>query len=1125
MRWRLWVAVLVFLVAGSGLPQLSASAQGFETINVAALSCPYGYPPEFGECFKPIVRYPYGSQTGYIHPQVARDMGVVPRANSLVKVMEDTSRACYLGSVSLSSAGSIELNVMKICGAGGTITLQAAKQITGSILCDQSYLTLGVYKVIASASVVNITGIGCGANLIINQAALSAIDPYNALARARNGSLAPVDLFNATGQFKNDIAKGVAADGAATLVLAFETQNQAGQVSFVIEGNAKGRLANYDPNFGKGYSAPNASVTPPIVAIRKSDGTDAYYSLALYKAPEMAEAFSQKGAVDVVAVTYNGQTYKLPIEIQAPPLLLAHGLWGHSSTWSGAWSQPSSYFPLALNAINYDGSADFASPATMKEWSGAMNRLLLEARQKGFATARVDVIGHSMGGLAARAFSQASLFDSENYGLGAYSLSRIYRTLTVNTPHRGSELADVLWQNRNQPVSKVAACSLTAGGVLAALSDSGQPVTTGQLLGFIVSLDRACLLPGNTLASVFSGLNQSISGAVQSLVPGSPSLAGTPGLDANSVMIGTQAAPDTTQEQFLDALLWLYTNAASASPRGPTHIIDSLLADDSDRHDVIVSVSSQKNRPAGLGSVDKVGPTHLEVTKDSELAAYSYCILARKTSCYVGANSPANIASAPAPPIDLRGYTHVAPIVNSISIQVSRDGDGKIQLGSQRVIQSSITSGNAYPLKAFGCFVENEGETTEYWLTDPVLLNSPRNCYFEVKRRGKVRIHLLEVGGNNTFTTYSGEWDTSANTDQNLARTLRLDPGAAFLKPNEQVQYSAVVHFPYSNYPEVEAANPVFSIDGGANPVASVTASGMVTAIREGVTNVTATAEGMTASAEIRVGPVPTDPPRLADGEILAAMLPASRSINRTATATAFATILNASTKADAIGCSIGTINNQDRAAFTFTATDPATNLTVGQQNQPTDIPRGEARTFVIALAPNQVIPTQTYEFAFSCENSELAPVFADLNTLQFTSAASDVPDVIALAGTLANDGIVTAIAPGQTGGGVFVVATSNIGEPAEIRVRPVMRIPRNDVTLLVCETDTSTGACLAPPGAVVDTIMKQRTTSSFSIFVLKEGGAVIPYDPARNRIVVQFEDLDSTPAGAVRGSTSVALR
>ncbi|MBI1339637.1 peptidoglycan DD-metalloendopeptidase family protein [bacterium] len=274
-----------------------------------------------------------------------------------------------------------------------------------------------------------------------------------------------------------------------------------------------------------------------------------------------------------------------------------------------------------------------------------------------------------------------------------------------------------------------------------------------------------------------------------------------------------------------------------------------------------------------------------------------------------------------------------------------------------------------------------------------------------------------------------------------------------------------------------------------------------------------ATVAGVTYEQAFIVGAAPA-----ASGPVYGATLPGSRSVSIGNVATAFATILN--TGAQAVrGCTIAPAEPID-ADFSFQTTNPSTNALQGTRDRAVDIAAGAAQTFLIAITPRTGASAQGLDlpFKFNCLNSDAAPIFANLNTLKLSFEANPVADVIALAGTVANDGQVRTGTP--AGSGAFVVAATNIGAPAQLTVTPRKTSASMAGNLFVCETVPATGACKAGPTASVTRSFATGENTTWSVF-LQGSGTAIPFDPANNRIAVEFEDAGSVS----RGSTSVAAR
>ena len=246
---------------------------------------------------------------------------------------------------------------------------------------------------------------------------------------------------------------------------------------------------------------------------------------------------------------------------------------------------------------------------------------------------------------------------------------------------------------------------------------------------------------------------------------------------------------------------------------------------------------------------------------------------------------------------------------------------------------------------------------------------------------------------------------------------------------------------------------------------------------------------------------------------LVAAVLPGSRSVAVGTSATAFVTIINAGS-ATAAGVGIA-LKPFIPARLTFQTTDPATNAVTGTADTPVDIPAGGSQSFVIALTPHAPIAPTDVEFSFSV-TSAIAKL-TGINTLLFSGSASPVPDIVALAATTTNDGIVNI--PGTNGTGAFAVATVNVGATGAITASADTGGLALPVNISLCQTDPASGQCISGIGPSVTTQINANATPTFGIFV--QGNGNVPFDPAANRIFVRFKDS----GGVTRGSTSVAVR
>ena len=181
------------------------------------------------------------------------------------------------------------------------------------------------------------------------------------------------------------------------------------------------------------------------------------------------------------------------------------------------------------------------------------------------------------------------------------------------------------------------------------------------------------------------------------------------------------------------------------------------------------------------------------------------------------------------------------------------------------------------------------------------------------------------------------------------------------------------------------------------------------------------------------------------------------------------------------------------------------------------DIPAGVAQSFVFGLTPGAAIAPTDVVLSFTCANAGPAPSNRGLNTLLLSASTTPIPDIVALAATSTNDGIVAI--PGATGTGAFAVATVNVGAGGTITASADTGGVALPITLALCETDPGTGACLGGPVPAVTTTIDASATPTFAVFVTGRDSVV--FAPATSRIYVRFKDA----GGATRGATSVAVR
>ncbi len=246
--------------------------------------------------------------------------------------------------------------------------------------------------------------------------------------------------------------------------------------------------------------------------------------------------------------------------------------------------------------------------------------------------------------------------------------------------------------------------------------------------------------------------------------------------------------------------------------------------------------------------------------------------------------------------------------------------------------------------------------------------------------------------------------------------------------------------------------------------------------------------------------------------QLVAAVLPLSRSVTfggANSTATAFATVLNAGTTA-ATGCTISPATGVP-ATFLYQTTNSSNQLT-GAPNTPANIGANGGQSFLIAFTPTSAFGATNVAFNFACSNAPAAATMTGVNTLLLSASNSPTPDVIMMAATSPNDGIVRIV----NGAGAFSVALANVGATGTVDIAADTGGVGQPVTLQVCQTDPGSGNCITPIQSSVGITINGGATATVAVFV--NASAAVAFSPGVNRIFVR-----ATVGGAIVGATSVA--
>lgn len=164
-----------------------------------------------------------------------------------------------------------------------------------------------------------------------------------------------------------------------------------------------------------------------------------------YVAPDMVNYgnyynydWNRKVVVQIIINDFSDNGYALcdTIDIIRPPVLLVHGLnsdykcFSHLQTKllnSGCYKSGQTY------CVDYFPTNQAAFEENSHVLPNSVKGLKRDWKEKGYAVSKLDIVGHSMGGILSRLYLQSSGYDND-----------IHKLVTLNTPHSGSQGANIL---------------------------------------------------------------------------------------------------------------------------------------------------------------------------------------------------------------------------------------------------------------------------------------------------------------------------------------------------------------------------------------------------------------------------------------------------------------------------------------------------------------------------------------------------------------------------------------------------------------------------------------------------------------------------------------------------------
>ncbi|MEI9987833.1 MAG: hypothetical protein WDN69_34760 [Aliidongia sp.] len=292
--------------------------------------------------------------------------------------------------------------------------------------------------------------------------------------------------------------------------------------------------------------------------------------------------------------------------------------------------------------------------------------------------------------------------------------------------------------------------------------------------------------------------------------------------------------------------------------------------------------------------------------------------------------------------------------------------------------------------------------------------------------------------------------------------------------------------------------------------------------IQNWISSVQAVAVDGTSDGNVIIGgngiQVFTDSFYVNDSPIAAAVLPGGRVVDFTATATVFATMANAGAT-PLEGCQVR-LPYDVGLTLDYQTTNAMTNAPTGSPDTPVTIAGGSYQSFLLSFrSPNGFLNAQLLPLVFVCQGVPQAAVVPGLDTVDLNFGYGDL-DMIVLAATPSGNGVLT-IPYSQRKGGAFAVASINAGSDDDgVVVTADTGRAILPLQLSLCQTDPTTGQCMAAPSSSVVLAINPNDTPTFSVFATATG--TIPLDPENSRIFIRFIAQED---GIDHGSSSVAVQ
>ena len=142
--------------------------------------------------------------------------------------------------------------------------------------------------------------------------------------------------------------------------------------------------------------------------------------------------------IEVYEISSNKSIKEIPLKVYRTPVLMVHGLWSNDGAFSPMYKSFLSsgrYSDFQVFRADYEKNNGGPFNSNSLVVPSAIDKLKSRALFYKVACGKIDIIGHSMGGLLTRLYLQSTFTPYRD------DISRI---ITLNSPHAGAQLADLL---------------------------------------------------------------------------------------------------------------------------------------------------------------------------------------------------------------------------------------------------------------------------------------------------------------------------------------------------------------------------------------------------------------------------------------------------------------------------------------------------------------------------------------------------------------------------------------------------------------------------------------------------------------------------------------------------------